>query len=483
MRSEIRVFGWHKRLGSASLKSTLLWLLIPAVVLTMVLSFWASGQGLRDQVNTAFDRSLAGALRSIEVNLRTESGGLGMEQPFYLLEFLSLTTGSTVYFRVGTEDRLSEIGYTDLPLPEGTLQTNRPVFYNSEYQGESLRIGAVAIRPQQGLQYDPQRRVIIMVGENIADREDFLDQVMWQSLRKDFTVVIIMVLLLLAGVIMVLRPLKEASEAIQRRSFDDLQPIDESDIPREIQPLVRAINLHMQRYAQRNRTQQQFLDDASHQLRTPLSVLTTQVEYARQIAESGEMKEVLQAIEKRLRTTVRLTNQLLSLAKVNDAADKLASRVPNKSADLCQIAQEVVGEFLPAARRKRIDFGLEIPATPVKVRAIDWLVSQALSNMVSNALIYCPNGSRVTVAVRQNDDGAVLEVEDNGPGMSEQDMAMASHRFRRGESGREKQGSGLGLAIVQTIAQINRANLELRAAQSGPGLVVRLVFAKEPELS
>ena len=474
---------WLARIRPKSLKSTLLWLLIPAVVLTMVLSFWVSNQELRGQVNAAFDRSLAGALRSIEVNLRTESGGLGMEQPFYLLEFLSLTTGSAVYFRVGTEDGLTEIGHTDLPLPESALQTNVPMFYNGRYHDESLRLASVAVMLDNKLYFDPTRRVIITVGENIVDREGFLDGVMLQSFRKDVAVVVIIILLLLAGVIMVVRPLKQTSEAVKARSFDDLQPIDETDLPREIRPLVHAINLHMQRYADRTRTQQQFLDDASHQLRTPLSVLTTQIEYARQIARTDEMKEVLDAVQKRIRNTVRLTNQMLSLAKVHDAADKLASRVPGESADLCRVAQEVVSEFVPAARKKRIDFGLDVPATPVCVRAIEWLVSQALSNMVSNALIYCPSGSRVTVSVRQQGSEVVLEVEDNGPGMSDEDISLARHRFRRGQAGRKLQGSGLGLAIVQTIAQINYARLDLISVRNhtsdrnGPdGLIVQLVF-------
>lgn len=458
-----------------SLRSTLLWLLIPSVVIAMVLAFWASSQELRDQVNAAFDRSLAGALRSIQVNLRTESGGLGMEQPFYLLEFLSLTTSSNVYFRVATEDRLTEIGYADLPLPQELLQTDRPVYYYGVYHDEPLRLAAVAVEISQARKMGFDSRIIIVVGEETDERDQFIERVMWQSFRKDLLVVMIMVLLLLAGVTMVVRPLKHTSEALRRRSFDDLQPIDEEDLPREIRPLVQAINLHMQRYAQRARTQQQFLDDASHQLRTPLSVLTTQVEYARQLAQSDEMKEVLDAVQRRLKNTVRLTNQMLSLAKVHDAADKLASRVPKSRTDLCKIAQDVVTEFLPSARRLRMDFGLDLPDDPAEVRAIDWLVSQALSNMVSNALTYCPPGSRITVAVRRVDDQIYLEVEDDGPGMTDEDIALARHRFRRGESGRKLQGSGLGLAIVQTIAQINHARLDLLKAER-KGLVVRLVF-------
>src|SRR5690606_21461373 len=118
-------------------------------------------QELRSQVNAAFDRSLAGALRSIQVNLRTESGGLGMEQPFYLLEFLSLTTGGTAYFRISSENGLTELGFTELPLPTQPLKTNEPVFYDGDYYGEPLRLAAVAVEIDRGSFNERQERVIL----------------------------------------------------------------------------------------------------------------------------------------------------------------------------------------------------------------------------------------------------------------------------------------------------------------------------------
>src|SRR5690606_20871858 len=92
-------------------------------------------------------------------------------------------------------------------------------------------------------------------------------------------ILLIFVLVLSAGIILALRPLKATSLQVRRRSSDDLQPIAEAALPREVRPLVQAINQHMERYARQNKMQQQFLDDTSHQLRTPLSVLTMQVDY------------------------------------------------------------------------------------------------------------------------------------------------------------------------------------------------------------
>src|SRR5690606_28216087 len=96
---------------------------------------------------------------------------------------------------------------------------------------------------------------------------------------------------------------------------------------------------------------------------------------------------------------------------------------------------------------------------------------QALSNMVSNAIKYSPAQARITVSAYRVEEGAVLQVEDNGPGMSAEDIALAGHRFRRGEAGRAQHGSGVGLAVVGTIADIDTARIELERADDEGGLV------------
>ncbi len=460
-----------------SVRSTLLWILIPAVLLTSGLSLWISGLELRDQVNTAFDRALAGALQSIALNVNTESGGLAMEQPFYMLEFMELATDSRVYFRVATEDGLSEIGYALLPMPEGErLEDGRPVFYNAEYFGEPLRIAAMALNSSPRLITPLGSRIIIQVGESMEGRDAFMQRVLIQTLRKDTAILVLFILLISIGAILALRPLRETSERIRQRSAGNLQPIEEAALPREVRPLVQAINIHMERYARKATTQQQFLDDTSHQLRTPLSVLMMQVEYAKSLAVTDEMKEVLDAIQQRLNNTIQLTNQMMALGRVHDAADKLRAGQSLEEVDLCQVARDVVGEFLAAARTKRQDFGLDLPGTPIIVNGIGWLIHQALSNMVSNAIKYCPEYSRITVSVARTDDEVVLQVEDNGPGMLPEDMALAGHRFRRGAAGRAQHGSGLGLAIVQTIAEINHAYMKLEPAHEGKGLIASVRF-------
>ena len=208
-----------------------------------------------------------------------------------------------------------------------------------------------------------------------------------------------------------------------------------------------------------------------------------QVDYARSLARTDEMREVLGAIQNRLTSTIQLTNQMVALARVHDAAEKLRSRAPRERVDLCELCEQVAGNLLSTARRKRLDFGLDLPDHPVMVNGIGWLLAEAISNIVANAIKYCPEGACITLAVIIENERICVQVDDNGPGMSPQDIALAGKRFRRGESGKAQQGSGLGLAIVQTIAEINRAELSLEPGPGATGLRVRLAFRVYPESS
>ncbi|MBX7021401.1 sensor histidine kinase, partial [Providencia rettgeri] len=287
----------------SSLRRTLLCMLIPVALLTSGVSLFVSSMMLKDQVNAAFDRALAGALKSMAANVTTISGGLAMEQSYYMMEYMEYTISSQVYFRIATEDGLSEIGFTGMPLPAKRLQSNQPVFYDAQYLGEPLRIAAVALESDGRLQTYQHSRVLIQAGENLSERDAFIRKVIFQNLIQDLAVLSLFIVLILVGTLLALRPLRKLSAEVRNRSPDNLEPISDVSLPREVRPLVQTINLHMERYARKSREQQQFLDDASHQLKTPLAVLLTQVDFALSLDKTAEMKEVLDAIQQRLNNT------------------------------------------------------------------------------------------------------------------------------------------------------------------------------------
>lgn len=458
-----------------TLRATLLLWLIPALVTILVAGLWLSNQQLREQVDIAYDRALAGALRSIDHNISTASGGLSLELPYLMLEFFELTANGNVYYRVATEDGLAEIGNPGLPLPERRLQSGKPEFFYATYDGQPLRVAALARPMDPPLYADKGGRVIIQVAEGLETREDFLNRALLRSVERDVVMLLISVLAVIWSVLMALRPLERLRDEVASRSADDLSPISASDVPGEVLPLLEAINLHTGRFEAQARVQRQFLDDASHQLRTPLSVLRTQTSYALRETDPHEIHTALLAMREGLDRAVRTTNQMLTLARAKDAPWSEGG-LPLENVDLAALADSVGRSLLPAIRQKQIDFGLERPAKPVCIQAVEGLLREALSNLLDNALRYSPAGSEVTVQIGGDDDHAWICVEDAGPGMSAEDIEHASVRFRRGTAGKNKPGAGLGLAIVGTIVGIHGGTLKLENRQPGPGLRATLVF-------
>jgi len=458
--------------GARSLKSILLWALVPALVVFMTAALWLSNHELRKQIDIAYDRSLAGALRSIDHLISTQSGGLSVELPYQMLEFFELTANENVYYRVMTEDGLAEIGNQQLPLPDEALQSHVPRFYTVTYLGERIRIAAMARPMDPPLFNNPGGRVIVLVGEDISTREVFITSMMWRSVERDLVGVLTVILTVVLGVLFAVRPLTRLEQELEGRSADDLRPIDAHNIPAEVQPLVKAVNLHMARYERQASLQSQFLDDASHQLRTPLTVLRAQLGYALRESDPGEIRAALKAMEEGLVRTERTANQLLSLARARD----LSALVDEpEDTDLVALAHDVVRQLYPAARARRQDLGLDCPDGAVRIAAPEWLLREAVSNLVDNAIRYTPVGGIVTLAVRAEDGRAYVTVEDNGPGMTADDIEKAGVRFRRGKAGKNTSGAGLGLAIVNAIMQ--QLNGEFRIESGGRGCRATLVFS------
>lgn len=466
--------------GKGGLKSILLWSLVPALVLFLVTALWLSNHMLRAEIDRAYDRSLAGALRAIDHQISTASGGLSIELPYIMLEFFELTANENVYYRVLTEDGLADIGNQQLPMPGRPLESGQPQFYTATYLGETVRIAALARAMDPPLYNNHGGRVVVLVGEDIDTRETFIQSMLLRSIGRDLVAVALVVLIVVFGVLFAVRPLTQLRQEVERRHHEDLRPIEANDVPAEVQPLVTAINLHMERYEQQARLQRQFLDDASHQLRTPLTVLRAQLGYALRESDAHEIRDALKAMGEGLDRAVRTTNQMLSLARTKEQGSP-ESEGSLEWVDLQRVAQDVLTDTYPAARAKRLDVGLEGADAAVRVRGREWQLREALLNLVDNALRYTPPGGRVTVRIEHTDSTVRVVVEDDGPGMSPTDIEKAGVRFRRGDAGKNTSGAGLGLAIVETIMQQHRGTFRLESPRQGCRAV--LVFSPKSGVS
>lgn len=455
---------WH-RLG---LRRTLLLVLLPSMLAVAAGEVWLTWHTAVGAANAAYDRSLLGAIKSIDANVSTESGGIGVELPYRLLEFFELTASGQVYFRVATEDGLVELGNADLPLPKLPLATGRPQFHDDTYFGERVRVGTYA-RPLAnpiGAALGEQR-IVIQVAESITSRSDFTRALVIEAVSRDALLIGIGAVLLTMLVGWVLRPLQRLRRQVIGRRADDLTPIDTSSVPREVMPLVEAINHHVLRGRELAEERRRFVDDASHQLRTPLATLSAQIAYTLREHDPVRVRDALQAIKVQLDDTVHRTNQMLALARTDTAAIEIGP------VELSGLAEEVTRDCWSEAREKRIDLGFEPAEQPAFVRGHEGLLREALHNLLHNALKYTPHDGHVTVRVSLRPTFAELTVCDDGPGIPAAERPRAGQRFFRA-SNAGAPGSGLGLAIVRSVSARLGGQMRVEAGPAERGCTINV---------
>lgn len=278
-----------------------------------------------------------------------------------------------------------------------------------------------------------------------------------------------------------LQPLERVAAAVSRRSPTLLEPLAERGLPREVQPLVQALNGLLLRLEQALCAQRTFIADAAHELRTPLTAVHLQAQLAERATTDAERRKALADLKSGLERATRLSEQLLTLARAEPGVD--ASERPLLPIDLTALAREVIEELAPLAAEKRIDLGLS-EGGAARVRGDRDALRTLLSNLIDNALRYTGRGSRVDVATEAQGERALLFVRDNGPGIAPTERARVFDRFYRGQPVGDAaagyvRGSGLGLAIVKSIAAQHGAAIELGPGIDGAGLGATVRFPAE----
>jgi two-component system sensor histidine kinase TctE len=273
-----------------------------------------------------------------------------------------------------------------------------------------------------------------------------------------------------------LRPLITLVRQVGSRQSADLTPLAKESIPSELQPLIVAINHQLLRTENLMTERRSFIYDASHQLRTPLTVLQMQMDFALRETDPSARQEALISLSKQLCHTIRGTNQLLSLAE-SDAA-----KVERASFNLADLIREVVMALLPLADEKHVDLGLEISNHEAMAMGDSYLLSQALSNVIHNAIQHGKERGVVTVSAEVSHIEFLIKVVDDGPGIDLHVMARLGQRFAKGIGSR---GSGLGFAIAQSVAALPAWGLRpFRVLQSGhPGGCATGAYFPFPSIS
>ncbi len=483
----------------------LLALLIPGVVTLLLVDSRNDYQALNIVTQEVYDSALLEPAKILENSVEFNADGtLRIDPPFYAQVMLESRAGNRKYFRVeevepmvlslaGSSsqqlDGKTLLGMQGLPRPVALADNEGlPIFYNAMYRNDEVRMVAL----WRDLHYNGiHRQVIVLVGESLDMRLRTQQQAWREGLFRDGRMMILAILLVWISVQWALRPLNELRREVKARDVDDLMPLDASRVPREVVPLVTAINHHIDLYRQVLDKQARFLADASHQLRTPLAIMRTQAQYAQREPDIERMRETLAAIIRQLGQTSRLTEQLLALAHAsrNDAA-------PQGKVDLNALAREVVLLYLPLAREKHQDLGWvdccegggDAEDANVWVLGSDAEIHESLANLVHNAINHAGTGCTITVSAGIEGDQAWVSVCDNGVGLDPSLRETVFIRFDRGgpaRKGSRGSGSGLGLAIALAYAERNRGTIILKdgdpTGDGGVGLCAVLRMPRYPQ--
>jgi two-component system sensor histidine kinase TctE len=299
---------------------------------------------------------------------------------------------------------------------------------------------------------------------NEAARYGFMSTLLWDFVQLDVTLVLVWV-----GIQLGLRPVRRLRDEIASRSPLDLRPIVDNTVPREIAPVVITLNRLFVMLRASTQSQQQFIANTAHQLRTPITGMQAQIDLLIAEPAAKPVEHRLLTLQQGVRQLARASNQLLTLARA-DPAVNYAARI--QTIDLAALVHEVVSRYVDRAIQANIDLGAE--TTPAAMSADPSLLDDLLSNLVDNALKYTPSGF-VTVSTGTTDGRPFLAVEDSGMGIPESEREQVKQRFYRMPNSPDH-GTGLGLAIVDEVARLHDASLTISSGSNGRGTRVVVRF-------
>ena len=421
----------------------------------------------------AYDQALIDVGVALGERIRFDRGAYSLDLPEAAERVLRTDRYDRIYFRVLAPDGTGVAGDPGLaPPPARAVPSDGVAAYDDLYAGHEVRVVAVLV-PCAG------KVCTVQVAETTVKRRRLVRDIVLSSLVPTLLIAIATLVIVWFGVKRGLAPLARLSEQIKERSPRDLRPVDVGPVPEEAKPMVSALNDLLGQVEEANSNQQRFLANAAHQLRTPLAGLQAHTELALAQPVPDACRIELEQVHLATVRTARLANQLLALARAEPGGSREAGL---EALDLRRIVESAADEWVHRALARDIDLGFDL--AEAKVRGNEFLLREALANMVHNALEYTPAGGHVTVrtGTHQRGDGAraVLEVEDDGPGIPPEQRAQVVQRFYR-VPGTAGTGSGLGLAIVSEIAGSHGASMEIgEAAAAGHGCRVSLIFPAAP---
>lgn len=415
------------------------------------------------------DTILGASAIAIAEQVRVADGALTVDLPYAALEMLGLAGEDRVFYRIATSGGQLITGYEDLPPGAQPEQEDTPRFFTTTYRGDTVR---VATARRSILTSDQRETVLITVAQTREAFGTLTTNIALSAAGVGLGFLALAGLLTWIAISNALNPVQAIERAIAQRASDDFSPI-ETPAPREIAPLIDAINDFVERLRHTLDTSQQFIAEAAHRIRTPLAALKAQAE----VALKGDGQASEESLRRMLRAadeTSQLTTQLLTQAMVAYRAE----RAERQRLSLAALARTAARDLEVAAEMRGIDFRLDLDDS-AEILGDEIALLEAIRNALDNAIKYGPADDFVQITVTggpiTGSGAPEIVVADHGPGIPRQDRDLVFERFRRGGTGEKTMGSGLGLSIVRQVMLAHRGRVRLEDNEP-QGLRLRLTF-------
>ncbi len=449
----------------------ILWLLSTILAYYLAVSF----------ANDSYDSALLNSAEAVAARLRFNGTDVLVDLPPAAQAILRHNNRDKFYYQVISQDGKRISGDMLLPGPFPQLDSSAPLLRFAQVNGEDVRLARIHV----DFPNFTREKVLVQVAETLHSRHQLAQQILLSIIVPQIILIILGALAVWRGVSRSLQPLVLIKNNLGQRSRLDLSPVDD-DVPVEVRPLVHAINDLLAKIRTDIETQKRFVANAAHQFRTPLAGLKTYIFLAKRLAADGKgshkniratedagsngMISVLDKIDAGTDRMSSLANKLLSLAKADpDIAEKFTQL------DLNSVVSEITAELVGEAMKKSIQLEFISNRNPAIVYGDQDKLMELAENLVENAILYTQAGGRVEARLDGSSDCVSLVVEDNGPGIPEDQRQHVFERFYR-ILGTDVPGSGLGLAIVKEIAAKHNAEVSISSGDKGLGTLVRVRF-------
>jgi two-component system sensor histidine kinase TctE len=440
-------------------RQLIFWLAVPLMVLALcgalVHYFNSVAPGI-----ISSDRRLKEAANALMAHVLINNGQVTVDPSVEIKPPLP-APDSIKYALRDTQGRLLA-GDSQLPVA-AVSSDNSQIFAMAQVDHRSLRTLVTRFDTRAGIIFITVADAHVVVEP--AARFGFMSTLLWDFVQLDVTLVLVWV-----GIQLGLRPVRRLRDEIAERSPLDLRPIVESSVPREIAPVVVTLNRLFTMLRAAVQSQQQFIANTAHQLRTPITGMQAQLDVLVAEPAAQPIRSRLLTLQEGIRQLAHSANQLLTLARADPAANVAAK---NQAVDLKSMVGETAAKFFDRALQASIDLGID--AQPASVHADPSLLDDLLSNLVDNALKYTPAGGSVTVSAGMQNGRPFLGVEDTGVGIPEGDRQRVRQRFYRLPNS-PGHGSGLGLAIVEEIARLYGASVSIGSGTKDVGTKIVVLF-------